>query len=117
MPDIVSDTFNYDNLLAGGDFTVLEIGTVDETVEVKRGTVLGRVSATNTFKICKEGASDGSNEPCAVLAEDIKAGAENKDKYLYLSGKFNKNAVIFDSSITNKNKAKIELHKNSIFLI
>lgn len=117
MPDIVSDTFNYDNLLAGGDFTVLEIGTVDETVEVKRGTVLGRVSATNSFKICKEGASDGSDEPCAVLAEDIKAGAENKDKYLYLSGKFNKNAVIFDSSITNKNKAKIELHKNSIFLI
>lgn len=117
MISIEKDTFNYDNLLAGGDLTVLEIGTVDETVEVKRGTVLGRVSATNTFKICKEGASDGSNEPCAILAEDIKAGAENKEKYLYLSGKFNKNAVIFDFSIKNKNKAKIELHKNSIFLI
>jgi len=117
MPGFESDTFNYDNLLAGGDLTVLEIGTIDETGEVKRGTVLGRVSATNTFKICKEGATDGSQEPCAILAEDIKAGAENKDKYIYLSGKFNKDAVIFDSSITNKNKAKIELHKNSVFLV
>lgn len=117
MPGFESDTLNYDNLLAGGDFTVLEVGTVDETVEVKRGTVLGRVSATNTFKICKEDAVDGSKEPCAILAEDIKAGAENKDKYIYLSGKFNKDAVIFDSSITNKNKAKIELHKNSVFLV
>lgn len=117
MPSIENDTLNYDNLLAGGDFTVLEVGTVDETVEVKRGTVLGRVSATNTFKICKDANDDGSNVPVAILAEDIKAGAENKDKYIYLSGKFNKDAVIFDSSITNKNKAKIELHKNSVFLV
>ena len=29
MPSIEKDTFDYDNLLAGGDFTVLEIGTVD----------------------------------------------------------------------------------------
>lgn len=117
MPGFESDTLNYDNLLAGGDFTVLEIGTVDETVEVKRGTVLGRVSATNTFKICKDANDDGSNVPVAILAEDLPAGASNKDKYIYLSGKFNKDAVIFDSSITNKNKAKIELHKNSVFLV
>ena len=106
MPEIVTDTFNYDNLLAGGDFTVLEIGTIDETVEVKRGTVLGRVSATNTFKICKDANTDGSNVPVAILAEDLPASASNKDKYVYLSG----------NGVANKNKAKIELHGNSIFL-
>lgn len=116
MPEIITDTFNYDNLLAGGDFTVLEIGTVDETVEVKRGTVLGRVSATNTFKICKDVNIDGSNVPVAILAEDLPASASNKDKYVYLSGNFNKSAVIFDAGVANKNKAKIELHSNSIFL-
>lgn len=117
MPEIVTDTFNYDNLLAGGDFTVLEIGTVDESIEVKRGTVLGRVSATNTFKICKDANTDGSNVPVAILAEDLPASASNKDKYVYLSGKFNKSAVIFDAGVANKNKAKIELHKNSVFLV
>ena len=116
MPEIVTDTFNYDNLLVGGDFTVLEIGTVDESVEVKRGTVLGRVSATNTFKICKDANADGSNVPVAILAEDLPASASNKDKYVYLSGNFNKSAVIFDAGVANKNKAKIELHGNSIFL-
>lgn len=116
MPEIITDTFNYDNLLAGGDFTVLEIGTVDESVEVKRGTVLGRVSATNTFKICKDANTDGSNVPVAILAEDLPASASNKDKYVYLSGNFNKSAVIFDAGVVNKNKAKIELHSNSIFL-
>lgn len=116
MPEIVTDTFNYDNLLAGGDFTVLEIGTIDETVEVKRGTVLGRVSATNTFKICKDANADGSNVPVAILAEDLPASASNKDKYVYLSGNFNKSAVIFDAGVANKNKAKIELHGNLIIL-
>ena len=116
MPEIITDTFTYDNLLAGGDFTVLEIGTVDETVEVKRGPVLGRVSATNTFKICKDANTDGSNVPVAILAEDLPASASNKDKYVYLSGNFNKSAVIFDAGAANKNKAKIELHGNSIFL-
>lgn len=115
MPSIENDTFNYDNLLAGGDLTVLEIGTIDEIVEVKRGTVLGRVSSTNTYKICKDANADGSNVPVAILAEDLPASASNKDKYVYLSGNFNKSAVIFDAGVTNKNKAKIELHGNSIF--
>ena len=116
MPEIITDTFNYDNLLAGGDLTVLEIGTIDETGEVKRGTVLGRVSSTNTYKICKDANADGSNIPVAILAEDLAASASNKDKYVYLSGNFNKSAVIFDAGVANKNKAKIELHSNSIFL-
>ena len=116
MPEIITDTFNYDNLLAGGDCTVLEMGTIDETVEVKRGTVLGRVSSTNTYKICKDANADGSNIPVAILAEDLAASASNKDKYVYLSGNFNKSAVIFDAGVANKNKAKIELHSNSIFL-
>lgn len=116
MPGFESDTFNYDNLLAGGDLTVLEVGTIDETGEVKRGTVLGRVSSTNTYKICKDANADGSNIPVAILAEDLPASASNKDKYVYLSGNFNKSAVIFDAGVVNKNKAKIELHGNSIFL-
>lgn len=116
MPGFESDTFNYDNLLSGGDFTVLEIGTIDETVEVKRGTVLGRVSSTNTYKICKDANADGSNIPVAILAEDLAAGETNKDKYIYLAGNFTAEKVIFDAGVANKNKAKIELHGNSIFL-
>lgn len=116
MPEIITDTFNYDNLLAGGDFTVLEIGTVDETVEVKRGTVLGRVSATKNFKVCKDANGDGSEKPVAILAEDLPAGAQNKDKYIYLAGNFNSSAVIFDEGVADKEQAKIELHGNSIFL-
>lgn len=116
MPEIITDTFNYDNLLAGGDFTVLEIGTVDEAGEVKRGTVLGRVSATKNFKICKDANSDGSEKPVAILAEDLPAGAQNKDKYIYLAGNFNSSAVIFDEGVADKEQAKIELHGNSIFL-
>ena len=116
MPGFESDTLNYDNLLAGGDFTVLEIGTIDETVEVKRGTALGRVSSTNSFKICKDANTDASNKPVAILAEDLSAGASNKDKYIYLAGNFNASAVIFDEGVANQGKAKIELHSNSIFL-
>lgn len=116
MPEIITDTFNYDNLLAGGDCTVLEMGTIDETVEVKRGTVLGRVTATKKFKVCKDANGDGSEKAVAILAEDLPAGETNKDKYIYLAGNFTAEKVIFDAGVANKNKAKIELHSNSIFL-
>lgn len=116
MPEIITDTFNYDNLLAGGDCTVLEMGTIDETVEVKRGTVLGRVTATKKFKVCKDANGDGSEKAVAILAEDLPASAQNKDKYIYLAGNFNASAVIFDEGVADKEQAKIDLHSNSIFL-
>ncbi len=106
-----------DNLLAGKELNVLEHAEIDETVAVKRGTVLGRVTASKKLKICKSSASDGSQVPCAIMADNLEQGEANKHKFVYLAGKFREEALIYDESIKDKAQAKIELHKVSIFLV
>jgi hypothetical protein len=40
-------------------------------LELKAGTVLGRVAATGWVKVCRSDAADGSQLPIGILAEDV----------------------------------------------
>lgn len=117
-PGIQKGSLEYDNLIANTNATfVLKHGELDaaESSPIKRGTVLGRVSAGKKFKVCKDANGDGSEVAVAILADDFDGGSE-KIVPIYLAGSFNEDSVIFDGGLADKEAVIIALHGNSIFL-
>lgn len=53
-----------------------------------RGSLLGRVTATDKYIPCVKTASDGSQTPVAILAADTDAGAADVATTAYFEGEF-----------------------------
>jgi len=91
----------HDKLLAGSaQETVTQPRTILSGQNLARGTVLGRVTASGKYKIYQSGSGDGSENPVAILAEDVDASAADKEGIIYTTGEFNKDALIFDGADT-----------------
>ncbi len=87
-----------DNLHAGdypirGKKAVLVAGTY------KRGHLLGKITASGKFNVSLSAASDGSQTPYAICAEDIVLAGDG-EVMIYLSGDFNQNAMTFGTGHT-----------------
>lgn len=67
---------------------------------LKRGTLLGRVTATDKYIPCVKTASDGSQNPAAVLAQDVDASAADAGVSAYQQGSFAYEVMIIDGSWT-----------------
>jgi hypothetical protein len=65
-----------------------------------RGTVLGQVTSTRNFIKSVATASDGSQVPVAVLADDANASAGPVVTSAYLAGEFFANRMTYDASWT-----------------
>ena len=89
-------SFTPDNLLAGYSVPAIteSIVVASGAGELKRGTLLGRVTASGKYVVSTSAASDGSQNPVAVLAEDITVAGADYTTVGYLSGEFNTAAMI-----------------------
>lgn len=67
---------------------------------LKRGALLGRVTATDKYIPCVKTASDGSQTPAAVLAGDTDAGAADVATAAYFEGEFAGEMMTLDASWT-----------------
>ena len=63
-----------------------------------RGTLLGRVTATDKYIPCVKTAADGSQNPAAVLAADLDASAADAVGPAYDAGEFAAEKLILDAS-------------------
>lgn len=79
----------HDGLIAG------EFPRVEESVlivagsgEVKRGTVLGRITASGKLKPYNNTASDGSETAVGILAADVVATTGDAGGYMYVTGMY-----------------------------
>lgn len=107
---------NPDNLIAG-DFLLLVNGAVIAAgEELKRGTVLGKITDSGKYTIAKAAAGDGSEAPIAILGTDVAASEEDRQAEIYITGLFSANHVTLGEGITEEAAAE-ELHKRSIFLV
>lgn len=62
-----------------------EVGVINNgAADLKIGTVLGVVTATGKYKVCVQNAADGSQNPAAVLMEDVTVAAATDKKALML---------------------------------
>lgn len=72
-----------------------------DTVELAAGTVMGRVAATGNLKPLASGASDGSQYPVGILADDyaVEEG-EDQEVAICVAGDVDQNKLVFDGSDT-----------------
>jgi hypothetical protein len=100
-PGGVANIFVPDQLIAGPFQPVTHNITVLSGQGVlKRGTLIGRVTASGKYIKSLAGASDGSQTVLAVLADDVDATSADALGGAYLSGEFNANAMTYDVSWT-----------------
>ena len=65
---------------------------------LRRGTLLGRVTASDKYIPCVRTASDGSQTPAAVLAFDADASAADTVAPAYFEGEFAAEMMTIDVS-------------------
>ena len=69
--------------------------------KLKRGTVLGRRTATKKYVLSEADTSfDGSDVPRAVLAEDVDAESSDVQAPAYFSGEFAADKLIYGADHT-----------------
>lgn len=67
---------------------------------LKRGTVLGIITATKLAVPVDSTKADGSQTPDSILTDDTDTTAGNTTAVAYSSGTFNRNALIFGGTDT-----------------
>lgn len=117
QPGITSDAFMPDQLIAGDLKIVTHAGRtiVAGAGILKRGTVLGRITASQKYTIATSAASDGSQTPVALLVDDVDATSADALCGIYAMGEFNENAVTLGVGITLA-VAKAALELQNIYL-
>lgn len=114
-------TFTPDNLIAGNDVPLLVKGVTLKAGQgvLKRGTVLGIITATGLAVPVDSTQTDGSQTAFGILADDIDTGdataTENVVAAAYVSGHFNRRALIFGGTDT-ADKHETRLRELGIFL-
>lgn len=87
-----------DRLIAGGFPRIEEKVAVAGGTALKRGALLGRVTASGAYTLSLAAAEDGSEEPVAILAQDT--AADDTEALVYRTGEFNEAAVIYGTGHT-----------------
>lgn len=95
MPNLVNESsFRYDNLFAGNvQPQVVGPETIAKGQKLKRGALLGITDNGNELKLVSKKATDGTNEPYAVLPDDIDTTDGAQITSVYYTGEFNIAAI------------------------
>lgn len=104
-----------DNLFAGDFPVATDTVTIASGQNLKRGAVLGMVTATGKYVLSVATAEDGSEEPVVILAEDIDATGGDVTAPVYLTGQFNARALTLGEGHTT-DSVKAALRPLSIFI-
>ena len=114
----VLGTSKPDNLIAGVEVPLLTKGVelVANQSVLKRGAVVGIVTATGLGKLCDKSADDGSQVANCVLIHDVDTGdGDAVMAVCYQSGLFTRGALIFGGESTADDHDE-ELRSVGIFL-
>lgn len=112
-----SEGFSPDGLVAqNAQLLLSEPVTLLAGQNLKRGALLGKVTASGKYVLSLAAAADGSQVPVAILVEDIDASAGDKAALAYTRGDFNAQALALGAGHTLAS-VKAALANLGIFLI
>ncbi|GJG92842.1 head decoration protein [Cupriavidus pauculus] len=114
QPGITAQAYVPDQLIAGP----LQIVTDSVTITggpFKRGTVLGKITASGKYTQALSASSDGSQTPVAILADDADGSAADVISGVYLMAEVNGAALFLGTGITLA-AAKTALRAVGIFV-
>lgn len=114
-PGMESSLFVPDQLVSGPLQLVTESVTIGVSSALKRGTVLGMVTATSAYIPSKKDATDGSEKPSAILVDNVDTTTTAQTGGVYLMGEFNQHRLIFDATWTIA-ELKAQFRPLAIFL-
>lgn len=97
---MASATYTPGGLIAGDYPVAHRTVTIAAGANLVRGAVLGRVTNDDQYKLSASGASDGSQHPVAVLAEDAAAAEGTVTAPVYVSGEFAADKLVFGTGHT-----------------
>lgn len=93
-------THTHDNLIGGTAVNMVTESIVVDAGNLTRGALLGRITATGKYILSLAAATDGSEVPRAILAEDADATSGDVTTIAYLTGEFNTAAMTFGTGHT-----------------
>lgn len=100
QPGVTHDAYIPDQLI-GGD---LKIVTDDITIAsgqvLKRGSVLGKITASGKFVLALAASGDGSQTPARVLVDDVDATGGDANAGSFRQAELNGNALVLGTGIT-----------------
>ncbi|WP_447880771.1 head decoration protein [Serratia fonticola] len=99
-PGMKSSVFVPDQLVSGPLQLVTDSVTIGVSGVLKRGTVLGMITASGSYIPSKKDATDGSENPVAILVDNVDTTTTAQTGGVYLMGEFNQNRLIFDATWT-----------------
>lgn len=104
VPGITAEAYLPDQLIAGRFPLVTDTMTIASgSGVIKRGTVLGKITASGNLTTCLSAAEDGSQAPFCIAADTVDATSTDTLCGVYLSGEFNSSAMTFGTGITAAN--------------
>ncbi|MFZ6761310.1 head decoration protein [Pseudoroseomonas sp. WGS1072] len=96
-----SEIYTPDKLIAGLTQIATWNGVLISGQNLKRGAVVGRITASGKVTLSASASSDGSQVPFGILADDYDASAVDLGNVgVYVKGEFNENAVILGAGHT-----------------
>lgn len=104
-----------DRLIAGNTQLVSWDETLIAGQNLKRGALVGRITASGKLTLSTSAATDGSQAPIGILLDDYDATAGDVNCGIYVKGEFNQLAVIFGAGHTAAS-TKNALRNLGIFL-
>jgi hypothetical protein len=110
-----------DNLIGGQEIELLTTKvTIASGQKLKRGTVLGIVTASGKAKTVLNTANDGSQTAKLVLCDDVDASMADKEAFAYKTGMFNRSALIVGINDTIANHEAelraVHIHLKAVLL-
>lgn len=114
-PGMESSLFVPDQLVSGPLQLVTDSVTIGVSGALKRGAVLGMVTATGAYIPSKKDATDGSEKPSAILVDNVDTTTTAQTGGVYLMGEFNQHRLIFDATWTIA-ELKAQFRPLAIFL-
>lgn len=93
-------TYTPDALIAG-DFPVrTDKVTISSGQNLQRGALLGKITTGGEYVLSLSAASDGSQTPVAILAEDVDATGGDAQGIIYIAGDFNQDKITYGDDHT-----------------
>lgn len=95
-----STNYTPDRLIAGDTPLVTRVVTILSGQNLVRGAVLGKITTGGKYILSLSAASDGSQTPDLILAEDCNATGGDKTALAYATGEFNQSALTIGTAHT-----------------
>lgn len=101
QPGMTTDAFVPDQLIGGDLKIVTDNATIASGAGVlKRGTVLGKITASGKYTTALSASADGSQTPVTVLVDDVDATSSDVQGGIFRQAELNGNALILGTGIT-----------------